>query len=72
MLANVAAAVCAAGRVKRCARVTALSVAWGGMGVDRCYSLLMARVRSRWFYIALTTFSVTFLASPSSIMVLSR
>lgn len=61
------AALWAACHARRCSRV-----AFSGMRWDRCHSLLMATIRFPSRYIALTMFSVTFLASPSSIMVLSR
>ena len=59
------AAAWAACHATRCARVAFVGMRW-----DRCHSLFRAAVPS--CYIALTMFSVTFLASPSSIMVLSR
>lgn len=55
----------AACQATRCSRVDFVGMRW-----DRYHSLSRATVPSD--YIALTMFSVTFLASPSNIMVLSR
>jgi len=61
------AAAWAACHATRCSRVALVGMRW-----DLCHSLFRATVRVPSRYIALTMFSVTFLASPSSIMVLSR